>query len=168
MPTTCRCPPTPAQSSGPSRRRLAKSRRRHTTYRRDCRPCRPNRTPMSSNPSIQTIGTSSGGRYAVSPIAPISLRRSAALAAPLAAMVIGAAPAARAQQPGEQGVVAGTVVAQGSLRPLPGAQVGTRVGRGAITDATGRFRITGLITTPVTLTARLIGYGPVTRTVALG
>src|SRR5438874_1430122 len=51
---------------------------------------------------------------------------------------------------------------------VPGAQVGTREGRGAITDATGRFRITGLITTPVTLTARLIGYGPVTRTVALG
>jgi len=104
----------------------------------------------------------------VSPIAPISLRRSAVLAAPLAAMVIAAALPARAQQPGEQGVVAGTVVAQGSLRPLPGAQVGTREGRGAITDATGRFRITGLITTPVTLTARLIGYGPVTRTVALG
>src|SRR5213076_2294377 len=77
-------------------------------------------------------GTSSGGRYAVSPIAPISLRRSAVLAAPLAAMVIAAALPARAQQPGEQGVVAGTVVAQGSLRPLPGAQVGTREGRGAI------------------------------------
>ena len=57
---------------------------------------------------------------------------------------------------------------RGPLRALPGAQVGTREGRGAITDATGRFRITGLITTPVTLTARLIGYGPVTRTVVLG
>src|SRR5437588_5305062 len=84
-------------------------------------------------------------------------------------LLVGVAPAARAlQQQPEQGFVAGTVIAEGTLRPLPGVQVSAGAGHVAITDAAGRFRITGLAGGQVTLTARSIGYVPLTRTVAVG
>ena len=66
------------------------------------------------------------------------------------------------------GTVAGTVVAEGSLRPLSAAQVGTPDGKGALTDAGGRFRLTGLTGSQITLVARRIGYRSVTRTVTVG
>jgi hypothetical protein len=60
----------------------------------------------------------------------------------LALLAVAVAPARAVAQ---QGVVAGTVVAEGSQRALPDAQVvveGTTLG--AATDASGRFRITGV------------------------
>src|SRR5213082_821289 len=82
----------------------------------------------------------------------------------------GVTPAASAlqQQPAEPGVVAGTVIAEGTLRPLAGVQVSGVAGHAAITDAAGRFRITGLAEGQVTLTAHIIGYVRLTRTVAVG
>jgi len=67
------------------------------------------------------------------------------------------------------GVVAGVVVTEGSAAPLPGAQVGVEgTTLGALTDAQGRFRIAGVPGTSVQLTARRIGYRPVTTTVQVG
>jgi TonB-linked SusC/RagA family outer membrane protein len=68
------------------------------------------------------------------------------------------------------GTVEGTVVAEGSQRPLAGVQIGVAgmPGRGAVSDASGRFHITGLTGATVILNARLIGYRPVTDTVRVG
>ena len=76
-------------------------------------------------------------------------------------------PALRAQ---ETGVVAGQVVTEASQRPLPGAQVVVQgqPGKGAMSDADGNFRITGVTGTEVVLNARMIGYKPVTQTVRVG
>ncbi len=66
-------------------------------------------------------------------------------------------------------VVAGTVVQAETGEPLQGAQVlvvGTH--RGAVTDAAGRFRVSGLTGDSVLLRVRLIGYTPVERRVAVG
>jgi TonB-linked SusC/RagA family outer membrane protein len=92
--------------------------------------------------------------------------RPAALALSLAAL-LGVAPAARAQQ---AGTLAGTVVAAGSQRPLSGAQVAVegQAGKGAVTDASGRFRITGLTGTSVAVNVRALGYRPETQTVNVG
>ena len=70
----------------------------------------------------------------------------------------------------QEGVVAGTVVVEGSLRPLSGAQVAVASvpGKGAIADANGRFRITGLTAAAVTLNVRAIGYRQVTEQVRVG
>jgi TonB-linked SusC/RagA family outer membrane protein len=70
----------------------------------------------------------------------------------------------------QEGVVAGTVVAEGTQRPLPGAQliVVGATGRGAITDASGKFRITGLSGATVILNVRAIGYRQVTDTSRVG
>src|ERR1019366_8234613 len=66
--------------------------------------------------------------------------------------------------------VAGIVVAEGTQRPLAGAQVVVQgvTGKGAVTDASGRFSLTGLSGTTVILNVRLIGYRPVTDTVNVG
>ncbi len=76
-------------------------------------------------------------------------------------------PALRAQ---ETGVVAGQVVSEATQRPLPGAQiiVQGQAGKGAMSDADGNFRITGVTGTEVVLNARMIGYRPVTQTVRVG
>jgi TonB-linked SusC/RagA family outer membrane protein len=68
------------------------------------------------------------------------------------------------------GVVAGTVIASGSQRPLAGAEVGVKgvVGKGVVADGSGRFRITGVTGKTVILEVRLIGFRPVTDTVAVG
>ena len=70
----------------------------------------------------------------------------------------------------QAGVVAGTVIVEGSQRALPGAQlaVAGAPGKGAISDAAGRFRITGLTGTTVVLNVRSIGYRQVTETVRVG
>jgi TonB-linked SusC/RagA family outer membrane protein len=72
--------------------------------------------------------------------------------------------------PAQSGVIAGTVVSEGSQRPVANVQIGVAgvAGRGAISDASGRFRITGLTGTIVVLNARLIGYRPATDTVRVG
>ena len=76
-------------------------------------------------------------------------------------------PSLRAQ---EAGVVAGQVVTEATQRPLPGAQIVVQgqAGKGAMSDADGNFRITGVTGTEVVLNARMIGYKPVTQTVRVG
>jgi len=69
------------------------------------------------------------------------------------------------------GTIEGTVVDASSGRQLPNAQVvvaGTRLG--AQSNARGDYRIVAVSTGPVSITARLIGYAPVTKrvTVAAG
>ncbi len=70
----------------------------------------------------------------------------------------------------QTGAVEGTIVAEGTQRPLAGVQVGVAglAGRGAVTDASGRFRIAGLSGNTVILNVRLLGYRPVTDTVRVG
>ncbi|MDQ6888087.1 MAG: SusC/RagA family TonB-linked outer membrane protein [Gemmatimonadota bacterium] len=70
----------------------------------------------------------------------------------------------------QEGVVAGTVLVEGSQRPLGGAQVSIagQPGKGAFSDASGRFRITGVTGDQVTVSARLIGYGPRSQVARVG
>ncbi|HEY7232892.1 MAG TPA: carboxypeptidase-like regulatory domain-containing protein, partial [Gemmatimonadaceae bacterium] len=70
----------------------------------------------------------------------------------------------------QEGVIAGTVVTQAGARPLGGVQVAVQdqVGKGAVTDAAGRFRITGLSGSQVVVNVRLIGYRAITQTVSVG
>lgn len=73
----------------------------------------------------------------------------------------------------QEGVVAGMVVSEATQRPLAGAQVIVpgQPGKGAVTDASGRFRIVGLTGaagSEVTLTARMIGYRAGAQTARLG
>jgi len=88
------------------------------------------------------------------------------LALTLAAMLVAAPTFAQAQQ----GTIAGTVVIEGAQRPLAGAQVAVegQAGVGTTTDASGRFRITGLTGTSVTINVRALGYRPQNQTVAVG
>lgn len=86
----------------------------------------------------------------------------------LAALVVAPLSGVRAQQPGGD-VVAGTVVAEGTLAPLPGVQVNvTGTPLGAATDAAGRFRIRGVSGTTVQLAVRRIGYRPTTVAARVG
>src|SRR5438552_3946590 len=66
--------------------------------------------------------------------------------------------------------VAGTVVAEGSQRPLAGVQIGVVgvAGKGTTTDGSGRFSITDLTGTNVVLNFRFLGYRPATDTVRVG
>ncbi len=83
---------------------------------------------------------------------------------PILALTL-AAPAARAQS----GVVAGTVIDARSLRGLDGVQVGVEgTSQATVTDASGRFRFTGLTGAQVTLQLRRIGYKPATQTARVG
>jgi TonB-linked SusC/RagA family outer membrane protein len=70
----------------------------------------------------------------------------------------------------QEGVVAGTVVLSGSLRALPGVQVTVKgqAGKGAVSDAAGRFRIGGLSGSQVVLEARSVGFRPDSQTVDIG
>lgn len=70
----------------------------------------------------------------------------------------------------QQDVVSGTIVVGASRRPLPGAQVSVegQLGRGAVADANGRFRISGLTGTEATLNVRALGYRPETQRVRVG
>lgn len=104
-------------------------------------------------------------RHAHSARRPRRSRRVANLAFTLAALLCAAPLAAHAQQ----GTVSGTVLVEGAQRPLAGAQI-TIEGQtvGAATDASGRFRITGVTGTSVTLNVRALGYRPATQTVPVG
>ncbi|MBA4157328.1 MAG: SusC/RagA family TonB-linked outer membrane protein [Gemmatimonadetes bacterium] len=69
----------------------------------------------------------------------------------------------------QQGSIGGVVVAEQSMRPLAGAQVlveGTD--RGTLTDASGRFLITGVTGTEVTLRVVMLGYRATTRAARVG
>ena len=82
-----------------------------------------------------------------------------------ALMVAAAAPALTAQS----GTIAGVVVAEGALSPISEAQV--RVANtttGTTTDAAGRFRLTGLTGTDVSIEIRRLGYRPTTVTARVG
>ena len=70
----------------------------------------------------------------------------------------------------QDGTVAGTVVAQGNQRALAGVEVGVAgtPGKGAVTDASGRFRVTGLTGPTVVLNVRVLGFRPLTDTVQVG
>ena len=97
--------------------------------------------------------------------APAAQPRRLGWAAWLAAALVAAAGPLPAQQ---VGVVAGSVVTDRST-PLPGVQV-TVAGSdlGSITDASGRFRITGVPGATVQLQARRIGYRPTDVTATVG
>jgi TonB-linked SusC/RagA family outer membrane protein len=92
--------------------------------------------------------------------------RTSSIATALAVAVLATPHLARAQT----GVVSGTIVVEGSQRPLAGAQimVDRDPSKGAISDASGQFRITGLSGPTVRLDARMIGYRPATQTVNVG
>ncbi len=80
-----------------------------------------------------------------------------------------AARSAGAQDAPRTGVVAGAVVAAQSLRPLAGAQlqiVGTQ--QGTVTDSDGRFRLTELSGTTVSVIVRFLGFLPKTTTLRVG
>lgn len=86
----------------------------------------------------------------------------------LVACVVAAAPRPVGAQdvPAASGVIAGTVVAGQSLRPLAGAQLqiaGTR--QGAMADANGRFRLASVEGPVASVIVRMIGYNQ--RTVVL-
>src|SRR5215207_4200984 len=70
----------------------------------------------------------------------------------------------------QDGTVTGTVVAQGNQRPLAGVEVGVvgTPGKGAVTDASGRFRVAGLTGPTVVLSARFLGFRPLTDTMQVG
>src|SRR5262252_8610624 len=100
-------------------------------------------------------------------IRPFSSQIGAGVARTGALLMLLAAPSLLHAQ---EGTVAGTVVAQGNQRPLPGAEVGVvgPAGRGTVTDASGRFRVTGLTGPTVVLSVRVLGFRPVTDTVQVG
>jgi TonB-linked SusC/RagA family outer membrane protein len=91
-------------------------------------------------------------------------RRSRALLVATIALVTGAT-----QLAAQAGTIAGTVVSEAGQIPIPEAQVrvaGTNTG--AVTDASGRFRLTGLTGTEVSLEVRRLGYRPTTVTARVG
>ncbi|HEX4936464.1 MAG TPA: carboxypeptidase-like regulatory domain-containing protein, partial [Gemmatimonadaceae bacterium] len=112
---------------------------------------------MTRDCLTQRAGPAPGWRLA----RPWTLALLAALAAiPLRAPDVGA-------QAG--GVIAGTVVDARTLRGVDGVQLAVQGGtQGAVTDASGGFRITGLSGAQVTLTIRRIGYRPATQAVRVG
>ena len=92
------------------------------------------------------------------------MRRSFLSLITLTALALALAPSATAQ--GTVGTVSGTIRERGTERPLAGVQVrvvGTQ--RGALSDATGNYRIAGIPAGTVQLSAQQIGYAPQARTV---
>jgi hypothetical protein len=70
----------------------------------------------------------------------------------------------------QTGTVSGAVIVEGSGRPLGDVHVGVVgvAGKNAITDASGRFTLSGLSGARVVLDLRLIGYRPLLDTVNVG
>jgi TonB-dependent SusC/RagA subfamily outer membrane receptor len=87
--------------------------------------------------------------------------RSASLSLALVALLATTASA-------QQTEVAGTVLDSRTGRPLDRVQVVAGTGAGVRSDTRGRFRITGLTGTTVTLNVALIGYRPTTQTATVG
>lgn len=67
----------------------------------------------------------------------------------------------------QAGTVSGTVIAEASGAAISGVQVGAGA-RGASTDVSGQFRVTGLSGDSVTLVLRRIGFAPLERRVRVG
>jgi TonB-linked SusC/RagA family outer membrane protein len=83
-----------------------------------------------------------------------------------AAVLLAASASALAAQ---QGTIAGVVVAEGTNTPIAEAQV--RVANtttGTTTDAAGRFRLTGVTGTDVSIEIRRLGYRPTTVNTRVG
>jgi TonB-linked SusC/RagA family outer membrane protein len=95
------------------------------------------------------------------------LRAAAAAALAIAAVLVLAPRAGHAQG---AGTVAGTVLVEGAQRPLAGAQITVegQPDKATASDASGRFRLTGLSGTSVTINVRALGYRPETQTVNVG
>jgi TonB-linked SusC/RagA family outer membrane protein len=96
----------------------------------------------------------------------MSVRITARLRLALLALAAFAVPNVAAAQ--ATGTVEGTVTDAGHKRPLAGVQVtivGTGATVGAMTNAQGVYRILNVTPGQRTVRARLIGYGPVTKTV---
>src|SRR5689334_5544666 len=70
----------------------------------------------------------------------------------------------------QQGTISGTVLVEGAQRPLPGAQVSVegQADKNAVTDGSGRFRLSGLTGTTVNVSVRALGYRPLTESVTVG
>lgn len=70
----------------------------------------------------------------------------------------------------QSGTVEGTTITQGTQRLLAGVQITVegQPGKGAVSDASGRFRITGLSGETIVLNVRAIGFRPVLDTVRVG
>jgi TonB-linked SusC/RagA family outer membrane protein len=70
----------------------------------------------------------------------------------------------------QEGTVSGAVLVEGAQRPLPGAQVSVdgQAGKETVTDGSGRFRLTGLTGTTVTVSVRALGYRPLSESVTVG
>jgi TonB-linked SusC/RagA family outer membrane protein len=84
----------------------------------------------------------------------------------LAALLVATSASALAAQ---SGTVAGVVVAEGSSTPISEAQVRVASSTtGTTTDAAGRFRLTGLTGTDVSLEIRRLGYRPTTVSARVG
>ena len=89
--------------------------------------------------------------------------------APLLALLLAFLAFAGGADAQEAGTVAGTVVKAGTLTPVEGAQVqvqGTSLG--AMTDASGRFRIAGVSGDQVTLQVRRLSFEPATQLARVG
>lgn len=70
----------------------------------------------------------------------------------------------------QTGTVTGSVAAEGSRRPVASAQIAVlgQPGRGAVSDASGQFRIAGLTGPTAILNTRMVGYRARTDTVRVG
>lgn len=91
-----------------------------------------------------------------------------ALCSPLPLALV-ATQSAAAQAVAGTGTVTGTVLATGSEAPISSAQIAAQgTGRLTVSDANGRFRLTGLPSGDVTLEIRRVGFRPVTQHVTAG
>src|SRR5438309_10471031 len=78
--------------------------------------------------------------------------------------VVAAAQAARGTS-----VISGTVLAAGSEAPIASAQIAAQgTNRLTVSDANGRFRLTGLPAGDVTLEIRRVGFRPLTQRATVG
>src|SRR4051812_14010506 len=100
-------------------------------------------------------------RIAVSAFKELQMRRTSFT---LVIALLALASSATAQ--GTAATVSGTIRERGTERAIPGVQVRvTGTQRGAVTDATGTYRIVGVPAGTVTLATQLLGYAPQSRSV---
>ena len=117
---------------------------------------------------MRTVRSDSGryrDRHPIRSVHAMALCRAAAYTLTLATLAAVLPRPAFAQE----GVIAGTVVTQGALRPLSGATI-TVTGQQTrtVTDASGHFRLTAVTGTEVTVEARMIGYRANSQSVRVG
>jgi TonB-linked SusC/RagA family outer membrane protein len=86
----------------------------------------------------------------------------------LAVLLLSSAPGALLRAQGT-GTITGTILSTGSEAPLASAQVSAQgTNRVTLSDANGRFRLTGLPAGEVVLEIRRVGFRPTTQRVASG